>query len=58
MTRSFYALGFDSTPLDPSSSPFEAWVADTIPDAQMTRLNLPAAMDALKTELRRMLTEH
>jgi hypothetical protein len=52
------ALGLDATPVDPSSSPYEVWVAEKIASAlQMIPAHLPAAIDALKAELRRMLME-
>jgi hypothetical protein len=55
------AVGQSATPIDPSSSPFEAWLADNIqPRAVQTmmRVNLPTAMDALTSELLRLLTRH
>lgn len=53
------AAWLDATPFAQASSAFEEWGADIIPrEVQMTRVNLPAVMDALEAELRRMLTEH
>jgi hypothetical protein len=52
------ALGLDVTPVDPASSPYEAWVAERIARAVQTiPVHLPAAIDTLKADLRRMLME-
>jgi hypothetical protein len=52
------ALGLDATPADPASSPYEVWVAEKIARAfQTIPAHLPAAIDSLKNELRRMLME-
>jgi hypothetical protein len=57
------AAWLDATPFAPASSAFEEAFEEKgagiiPPDVQMTRVNLPAVMDALEAELRRMLTEH
>jgi hypothetical protein len=53
-----HALGLDATPVDPSSSPYEAWVAERIGRAAQTMLvHLPVGIDTLKAELRRMLMD-
>jgi len=54
------AVGPNATPIDPSST-FEPWLAPDIrlcTESSTLRVNLPAAMDALTSELLRLMTRH